>query len=70
MIFSYQQQRTLLTHNRVDFELLHQMFATTQQHHCGILIATHHPPYDIARRLLALLGEVTADEMYDQLRYI
>jgi len=36
----------------------------------GIIIATRNPPYEIVRRLLLILNQVTADEMQDQLRYI
>ena len=34
------------------------------------LDAVRHPPYEIVRRLLLILNQVTADEMQDQLRYI
>lgn len=68
--YATSQNRALLTHNRVDFEALHRSLVTSHQHHCGILIATQRPPHEIARRLLVVLGEITSDEMYDQLRYI
>jgi predicted nuclease of predicted toxin-antitoxin system len=63
------RQETLLTHNRADFEALARTYPTGQSHH-GIIIATRHPPYEIVRRLLLILNQVTADEMQDQLRYI
>ena len=62
--------RALLTHNRADFEALHQAYITTGKHHAGILIAVRHPAYEIVRRLLLILNQVTADEMGDQLRYL
>lgn len=70
LLYATEHKRTALTHNRVDFEQLHRLYSATQQHHSGIIIATQHPPHEIARRLLAVLDEVTADEMCDQLRYI
>ena len=60
----------LLTHNRADFEALHGTYHAAGQHHAGIIIAVRHPPYEIVRRLLLILNQVTADEMDDQLRYI
>jgi hypothetical protein len=63
------QRRAFLTHNRADFELLHQQYLAEGRHHDGI-IATRHTPYEIVRRLLLILNDVTADEMRDQLRYI
>lgn len=70
LAFAVQQQRTILTHNRGDFELLHQKYMTTGQHHYGIIIAIRRPVYVIARRLLSILNQVTADEMEDQLCFV
>lgn len=63
-------QQTLLTHNRADFEVLHQQYINGGRHHAGIIIATRHPPYKMVQRLLIILDQITADEMLDQLRYI
>jgi predicted nuclease of predicted toxin-antitoxin system len=64
------QQKTILTHNRSDFESLAQQYLAAGQTHYGIIIATRRSPYEIVRRLLAILNQVTADEMENQLRYI
>ena len=64
------EHRTLLTHNRVDFEALHLMYLSTGKDHAGIIIARRHPAQEVAQRLLIILNEVTADEMQNQLRYI
>ena len=68
--YAVSQGRTLLTHNRVDFEGLAQTYASTGQSHHGIVIAVRRQPYELARRLLLILDRVTADEMQDQVRYI
>jgi len=60
----------ILTHNRDDFEILARDYIASGRNHCGIIVAVRRPPYDIARRLLALLDRVTADEMDNQLLYI
>jgi predicted nuclease of predicted toxin-antitoxin system len=64
------QHRTFLTHNRDDFESLAREFRETGRHHDGIIVAVRHPPYELLRRLLRILNDVTADEMRDQIRYI
>ena len=70
LAYAVSQKMTLLTHNRVDFErLAKQHFALGKTHH-GIIIAVRRPPNDIARRLLLILNQTTADEMQNQLRYI
>ena len=70
LAFAVSQQLTLLTHNRVDFEIRAQGYFVTGKPHCGIIIAARRDPYEIARRLLVILNQVTADEMADQIRYI
>lgn len=70
LAFAASKGRTLLTHNRADFETLHSLYAATGKHHAGIIVAVRHPVYEIVRRLLLLLNHVTADEMADQLRYV
>ena len=64
------QRKTLLTHNRADFEALARLYYSTGQAHYGIIIAVRRPPYEIVQRLLVILNQVTADEMENQVRYI
>ena len=70
LMFAAGEQRALLTHNRADFEALHQVYRESGRHHAGILIAVRHPAYEIVRRLLLILNAVTADEIEDQARYL
>ena len=62
--------RTLLTHNRADFESLAKLYADTGREHYGIILARRHAPYELLRRLMRLLDQVTADEMKNQVKYI
>lgn len=64
------QARTLVTHNRTDFEKLVQAYFDKGQMHYGVIFAVRRPPQEIARRLLVILNQVTADEMHNQVRYI
>lgn len=64
-----EQALTILTHNRADFERLAREWHASGRHHAGILIAVRRPVHDMARRLLAILNSITADEMVDQLLY-
>ncbi|MEQ9618789.1 MAG: DUF5615 family PIN-like protein [Deltaproteobacteria bacterium] len=68
--FAVNNGKTLLTHNRVDFELLAKNFADISREHSGIIIASRNSPYEIVRRLLLILNQVTADEMKNQVRHI
>ncbi len=68
--YAVSQQKTLLTHNRVDFEALAMQYFDSGKTHYGIIMATRRSPYEIIRRLLLILNHVTWDEMQNQLRYI
>jgi|SRR5207237_1081020 len=64
------QQMAFFTHNRVDFERIAEEYFVVSREHHGIIIGVRRQPYEIARRLLAMLNNLTADEMKNQLRYI
>jgi predicted nuclease of predicted toxin-antitoxin system len=70
LAYAVSQHKTLLTHNRVDFEALVQTYFAAGQPHDGIIVAVRRPPQEIARRLLRILNSVTAEEMQNQVRYI
>ena len=70
LAYAVSQHKTMLTHNRVDFEALAQMYFAAGQPHDGIIVAVRRPPRDLARRLLRILNAVTAEEMHNQVRYI
>ena len=60
----------LVTHNRRDFQELHQQYVSEGSAHPGIIIAVRRRPYETANRLLQLLNTITADEMRNQMLYI
>lgn len=70
LIYAVNQQRALVTHNRSDFEELIQTYFNLEQKHCGVILAVRRSPQEIAQRLLAIVNQVTADEMENQIRYI
>jgi predicted nuclease of predicted toxin-antitoxin system len=70
LTYATSQGSVLLTHNRADFEALAEQYFLAGQPHCGLIIAVRRPPYELARRLLTIIDNVTADEMDNQLRYI
>lgn len=63
-------ERCILTHNRLDYEQLHQTYISQELPHFGIVISSQRTPYEIAQRLAVLLNALTADEFANQLLYI
>ena len=62
---------TLLTHNRIDYELLHVEELREQHPHSGILIAHRlASDFDLARRIMTVLNRFTSDDVANHLFYL
>ena len=70
LAFAARQEMVLVTHNRVDFEVLARRYFEEGRSHSGIVCAVRRPPHECARRLMALLNDRTAAEFANQLLYI
>jgi predicted nuclease of predicted toxin-antitoxin system len=70
LAYATENELTLLTHNRVDFEALAQEYFVDGKTHYGIIIAVRRTPQELTQRLLVILNNVTADEIVNQIRYI
>jgi predicted nuclease of predicted toxin-antitoxin system len=70
LAYAVSQGRTLVTHNRTDFEELVVDYFNSGQIHYGVIFAVRRSPQDIAHRLIAILNQMTSDEMQNQVRYI
>ena len=70
MLYAVSQQRAIVTHNRTDFERQHEKFLAQGLKHYGVIIAKRRKDGEVAAKLLALLDQVTAEEMENQLRFI
>ena len=70
LAYAAMQQKALLTHNRVHFEVLAKSYFEKNKTHWGIIIAVRRSSYEIVQRLLSILNQVTADDMKNQIRYI
>jgi Tat protein secretion system quality control protein TatD with DNase activity len=69
--FAEAHQRTILTHNRCDYERLHEAALREQHFHSGILIANRRASdFELARRIMTVLNTFTAEEMTNQLLYL
>ena len=70
LAYAVSLRRALLTHNRADFEALARRYVDEGREHNGLILARRYPPYELLRRLMRLLDQVTADEMKNQVKYI
>ncbi|NEQ21612.1 MAG: hypothetical protein F6K28_20825 [Microcoleus sp. SIO2G3] len=70
LAFAAEQNRTIFTFNAADFIALHLEYLTEERTHAGIVISKQISIKDTVRRLLYLIAHVSADEMYNQLRWL
>ncbi len=70
LAYAVNHERTLLTHNRADFELLARQYFSSGNKHFGLIIAVRRPAHEIAKRLFVVLNKVTVDEMENQILYL
>ena len=61
--------KTLVTHNRVDFEELHKRYLEEGRESLGIIVLGRRRPGALVASLLKLLNQLTADEFRNQLFY-
>jgi acetolactate synthase regulatory subunit len=64
------QNHCIVTHNRLDYEMLHQEYLASARTHAEIVIAKRRSPYELAARLGLLFDRLTADEIVEQLLYV
>lgn len=69
LAYAASTERCLLTHNRVDFEVLHLGYMQTEQTHAGIIVTPQNNAYEVAKRVGIILNALTADEVFNQLLY-
>ncbi|MGK7925888.1 MAG: DUF5615 family PIN-like protein [Spirulina sp.] len=70
LAYAVSQDRAIVTHNRVDFEILAQSYFDSGKTHSGIILAFRNTPQEITRKLLIILNNVMAEEMCDRIRYL
>ncbi len=70
LAYATDRRMVILTHNRNDFQQLAHDYFIRSIHHTGIIIAVRRSPYAIAARLVAVINQITADEMINQLIFI
>ncbi len=68
--YANEQGYAILTQDRVDFEELAAEYFAMGKNHYGIVILADNSPQEIAHRTIAILNDLTADEMKNQIIYI
>lgn len=70
LAYAATENRTLFSFNAADYIALHKEYLEQGKEHSGIVISNQIPIGETTRRLLALLDQVSANEMKNQLRWL
>ncbi len=70
LAFSAEQGRTLVTHNKRDFILLHNAYVKSGEKHSGIVVADQLPVGLTLRRFMKLWFSKTSEEMGSRLEFL
>jgi len=65
-------RRVLFTFNVADYCVLHQSWMAQQRSHAGIVVARQqrYPVGEQLRRLMRLIGSITAEEMRNRIEFL
>jgi len=70
LAFAAKAERTLFTHNRKDFILLHNDYMQKGKRHSGIVIADQLPTGMLLRRFMKLWFSLNAVDLKDNLEFL
>jgi predicted nuclease of predicted toxin-antitoxin system len=70
LMFATSRGMAIVTHNFSDYAALSKEYANTGKRHCGIILTSRRDVFSLARRLLVILDDTTADEMDNSLIHI
>jgi predicted nuclease of predicted toxin-antitoxin system len=70
LAFASWEKRVIFTFNTLDYLQLHLAWLKQGREHFGIIVSDQLPVGETARRLMALLNQVTAEEMRNQMRWL
>ena len=70
LAFSAEKSRTIVTHNKKDFILLHNEYARAGKTHPGIVVADQLPVGLTLRRFMKLWFSRTSEDMANRLEFL
>ena len=70
LAFAISQQRTLMTFNVADLEVLADEYFDQGKQHCGIIVSPQRSLRETLRRLLSLTVKFTHESLANQLVYL
>ena len=70
LIYATKEQRTIFTHNKKDFILLHNEYLQNKEDHTAIIISDQLPTGILLRRFMKLWFSISAEDMKNRLEFL
>ena len=70
VVFAVTQQRTILTHNKRDFVIIHKTYMEIGKDHRGIIVADRNKVGELLRRVSKLWATVSEEDMKNRLEFL
>ena len=70
VVFAVKQHRSILTHNKRDFVVIHKAYMETEKEHHGIVVADRNKVGQLLRMTSKLWSTVSAEDMKIRLEFL
>jgi len=70
LVYAVKEGRTIFTHNKKDFMLLHNECLGTGKEHSGIILSDQLPVGTLLKRFMKLWFSLTASDMKNRLEFL
>jgi predicted nuclease of predicted toxin-antitoxin system len=70
LVFASMEGRTLFTHNKRDFKVLHDEFMGRGEGHSGIILSDQLPVGVLLKRFMRLWFTLKAEDMHNRLEFL
>ncbi|MBE0427899.1 MAG: hypothetical protein IBX72_14795 [Nitrospirae bacterium] len=70
MNYAVKEKRTIFTHNKKDFILLHNEYSLNKKEHSGIILSDQLPTGILLRRFMKLWFTISAEDMKNRFEFL
>ncbi len=70
LLYAAKQKRTVFTHNKRDFRLLHNEYFATGKEHAGIILSDQLPTGTMLKRFMKLWFSLDAEDMKNRVEFL
>lgn len=70
IVYATKENRTIFTHNKKDFRLIHNEYLSARREHAGIILSDQLPTGTILKRFMKLWFSLDAENMKNRVEFL